>query len=763
MTATGPKRRGAPAAAALAALGASLIPVACGGPGQAPVETDLGRRFELATVTAESHTVLPGDYAQRRELLDGWSPPRQDETGTYADNKAAHTGVPWRESSIDWRLAWNRPLELVLTGRSMAAPEGESTTVAVSWNDEELGRFALTVAPEDYRLAVPVEVQRTGSNRIDLDYATSSGASTEPSPVAWHRIRVEGAGAGARPAALEDGVLRLPFRSALDYYVLLPEGGALDLAGLSLYGPQGAWRNADPAPGVTVSVWRYPEAPAAVVETFTGGKGRLRLKEHDRPIRIRLEPAVGERVPDAEAGFTLTAVLSSPTWPWPHAAAPEIAAAGEATAPASDAPLPHVLIFLVDTLRADHLGSYGYHRPTSPNIDRFAESAVLFENAVAQSSWTRPTTASVLTGLYPHHHGARSRNDRLGEDVPYLPEILQSLGYRALGVTTNSIVGPAFGFRRGFSHHKHFAEWDGRPGMYVPAWRAVNATLEWLERIEPGDSFFVYLHVSDPHHPYHPPPAQREQFAPGAPPTPAGTNLATAPDPVKARYVDLYDGEIAHVDEQFGRLLDALDERGFLDDTLVVFVSDHGEEFLDHGHYGHGSSLYQEQIHVPLIIRMPRRLRAETQPPTVATQVQQIDIVPTILEAIGHSDLIETDGRSLLALMRSATGQAAHNLAISDLRSDGEGVDVVLLELADSRRKLIDYGSATFGAAHQLFDTAADPGEVRNLRDKQAHWAGYLRAVGRLQYAASGAVTAGVEPDLPPEQRKALEALGYLD
>lgn len=499
------------------------------------------------------------------------------------------------------------------------------------------------------------------------------------------------------------------------------------------------------------------------MRTFAEGEGRLRLREHDRPIRIRLEPGAGERVPDAEAGFTLAAALHSPTYPWPHAAAPEVEVASEATTPTADEPLPHVLIFLVDTLRADHLGCYGYHRPTSPNIDHFAESAVLFENAVAQSSWTRPTTASVLTGLYPHHHRARSRNDRLAENVPYLPEILSSLGYRALGVITNSVVGPAFGFRRGFGDHKHFAEWSGRPGLYVPAWRAVDATLEWLERIEPGDSFFVYLHVSDPHHPYHPPPAQRKQFAPGAPPGPPRTALATAPDSVKARYVDLYDGEVAHVDEQFGRLLDALDQRGFLDDTLVVFVSDHGEEFLDHGHYGHGSSLYQEQIHVPLIIRTPRRLRSETQPPTVAAQVQQIDIVPTILEAIGQGDLIETDGRSLVPLMSAAPARASHNLAISDLRSEGEGVDVVLLELSDSRRKLIDYGSATFGAAHELFDTVADPDEVRNLRERQAHWAGYLRAIGRLQYGGSGSVTAGIEPDLPPEQRKALEALGYLD
>ena len=175
---------------------------------------------------------------------------------------------------------------------------------------------------------------------------------------------------------------------------------------------------------------------------------------HDGPLRIRIEALGGARLPEAEAGFRFSAVLGSPTPPWPHAEAP-VSDAAEAVAarPAdgregsssasgtSDARLPHVLIFLVDTLRADHLGCYGYERPTSPNIDRFADDAVRFEHPIAQSSWTRPATASILTGLYPHNHGARTRNQELREDVPYLPQILSSLGYRALGISTNGNAG----------------------------------------------------------------------------------------------------------------------------------------------------------------------------------------------------------------------------------------------------------------------------------------------------------------------------------
>ena len=757
---------------------AALLLFACGPDTSPSVETDLAEFLELADVSAESYEVLPGDYQQRGELLHGWSGPESRPESAPEEADETFATSRGTQSGLRWRLVWTRPLELVLRGRPLAAAGDEPTIVRVSWNQEPLGELVLIPGKgsEDHRLDVPVRVQRPGPNEILLDYlsdAADSGPETTPPTVAWSRIRIEGAGVGSRPSATGEGLLRLPLRTAVDFHVMVPEGGFLELGNIALFGPQGAWRNAERAPGLLVSVYHYPAAPAVVTRSFQEDRGRVRLSRHHLPVRIRLEAVAGERLPAAEAGFLLSPILHSKGHPWPHAALPLAAMNGETTETAPEAPMaqesprPHVLVFLVDTLRADHLGCYGYDRPTSPNIDRFAAGAVRFDHAVAQSSWTRPATASVLTGLYPHHHGARTRNSVLGEDVPYLPEILGSLGYRTLGVSTNGNAGMDYGFRRGFHHFMQMRESVRRPGIHVPAWRAVDEALEWLERIGPEDAFFVFLHVTDPHAPYLPPDGYRKQFAPDAP---AGPGILLDNLPGGAGHStddlrDLYDAEIAFVDEHFGRMLDELDRRGFLDDTLVVFVSDHGEEFVDHGGHGHGATLYQEQIHVPLIIRLPESLQSASLRSVVDTQVQQIDIVPTILDAIGFGGLAETDGRSLFPLMQAGTSRSEFQLAMSELRVDGQAIDAVLLALTDgdSRRKLIDHASSRAGATRSLFDTVHDPGEMRDLQEEEAHWAAYLRAVGKLKRRGAGPLTAGVEPAMPAEQREALEALGYLD
>ncbi len=736
----------------------ALAVLACGGGAAERFQTDLATVLVLAESTAESAEVRPGDYEHRQQLLDGWSAPEEDEHGAFATGEG-------ERSRLNWQLSWSRPLELVFTGRSLAAPGSEPPTVQVAWNGEPLGQLRLssTDGMAEYRLQLPLSVQRPGSNEVVLEYSSDPPSGSTSAPVAWSRIRIEGAGVGARPSAAADGTLHLPFRTALDYYVLLPEGGVLELDDLALYGPQGSWRSAEPAPRLVAAVHRYPTGSAAATTTLPGGRGQLKLPVHDGPLRIRIEALAGARLPDAEAGFRFSAILNSPTPPWPHAEAPAPGVAEPSAA--QPAHLPHVLIFLVDTLRADHLGCYGYERPTSPNIDRFADDAVRFEHAVAQSSWTRPATASILTGLYPHNHGARTRNQKLGEDIPYLPEILRSVGYRALGVSTNGNAGMDFGFRRGFSHFKQLRERSARPGIHVPVRRAVDESLEWLERIGPGDSFFVFVHVTDPHEPYFPPEPHRQHLAPEAA---AGPGVLHRKEPASASHStldlkDLYDAEIAFVDEHFGRMLEELDRRGFLDETLVVFVADHGEEFLDHGRHGHGATLYQEQIQVPLIVRLPSRLRQPTDRSVVGAQVRQIDIVPTILDAIDRTGLVETDGRSLLPLIRSGDDLRPPTVAMAELRVDGLAMDAVLLDGANRRRKLIDYSSTPSGPARQLFDANGDHAELNDLRQEESLWAGYLAAVGKLQRRGSGPLTAGIEPAMPAEQREALRALGYID
>jgi len=301
----------------------ALVFAGCGGEASPPLATDLAVMLDLAVVTAESWQVAPGDYERRAELLHGWSAPQEDEFGPFATNRGP-------QGAIDWHLTRVRPLELVLAGRALAGADSESTTVRVSWNDESLGEVVLGAdgGPEEHRLDVPLSAQRPGSNVILLNYRAATPSATPPQ-VAWSGIRIEGAGAGARPSRAEEGGLRLPFRTAVDYYFLVPDGGAVELDGIALYGPQGAWRSADPAPGLQVSIYRYPNAPPVETKTFTASEGRLRLRSHDLPVRLRLEPTAGGRLPEAEAGFELDAVLVTGSDPWPHAAGSGTLAAAE--------------------------------------------------------------------------------------------------------------------------------------------------------------------------------------------------------------------------------------------------------------------------------------------------------------------------------------------------------------------------------------------------------------------------------------------------
>ncbi len=757
-------------ACCLGALATTLLLACRGGETSFVVEIDLAARFDLADTTFESGEVNLGGYDRRSELAHGWSEPREGEDGSRFANERG------QQAGINWHLNWVRPLDLIFTGRSMAEAGEAPTRVRLTWNREPLGEIVLVPGRglEDHRIEVPVAMQEPGRNVIRLNYPALEDSPTMPR-VAWTRIRAEGQGVASAPGRTADGALRLPFGASLDYYFVAPDGGVVEFDDIALYGPQGAWRNADPPPGLAVSVHRFATAPAAGVHTFREASGRLELKPHDQPLRVRIEPEVGARLPSAEAGYTFRATLRTTGDPWPHAAEagahlppPEPAAehdGGKSEAPGASGdaePPPHVLIFLVDTLRADRLGCYGYDRPTTPHIDRFAEGGAVFLHAVAQSAWTRPTTASILTGLYPHNHGARSRNHVLAEDVAYLPQVLREHGYLAVGISTNGNAGMEYGFERGFEHYTQLREDTKRPGVHVPASRAVDLALEQIDGLAPNESFFAYVHVTDPHAPYFPPERFRQQFAPDAPAEPLGRNLGK-PSPEELPHLsNLYDGEVAFVDEQFGRLLKELDSRGHLERTLVVLVSDHGEEFNDHGSYGHGSTLYREQLHVPLIVRLPDRLRAQGDRSRVSSQVQQIDIVPTILEAIGKPDLIATDGQSLLPTIRSGE-RPDHHLALADLRLDGQGKDAVLLELPDRHHKLIDSRTSNSGSFRFLYDARADPAEQADILEREGHWAGYLRALGRLMQRGAAPLDAGAEPDLPPEQRKALEALGYLD
>ena len=306
---------------------------------------------------------------------------------------------------------------------------------------------------------------------------------------------------------------------------------------------------------------------------------------------------------------------------------------------------PNVLLILADTLRADHLGCYGYTRQTSPNIDRFAESCVMFEKALSSSPWTKTSVGSILTSLYPHEHGAFRWADNLNNKNLTLSEIFRNKNYRTFSAQANPTITSRYGFHQGFQVYKEMTK--------DLAENLTDEFVNWLNRKEKRP-FFAYLHFMDTHYPYHVPEDYMRTFASE---DQSNLNLDKLisqdirlltemgmPQSDKDYIVNLYDDSILYFDIHFNRIIDALRANQMMDKTIVILLADHGEEFWRHGSYGHGHTLYNELLHVPLLIRYPSILPAKKVP----YPVQLIDLYPTILSLARIEFNHEIKGKDLL-------------------------------------------------------------------------------------------------------------------
>ncbi|MGH9464021.1 MAG: sulfatase, partial [Thermoanaerobaculia bacterium] len=320
--------------------------------------------------------------------------------------------------------------------------------------------------------------------------------------------------------------------------------------------------------------------------------------------------------------------------------------------PAERAPRGLVLIS-IDTLRADHLGAYGYHRPTSPFFDRLAERGALFERAIVQLPGTLPSHMSIFTGLYPAEHGVYPPDSVLSGDIPTLPEVLRAHGLRTAGFTEGGYVDGHYGFARGFERFAADAGGDAR---------AIETTfahgLDFLSGLAADQRFFLFLHTYVVHDPYDPPPPYPELFWQGAPPPdafpPTGPNLTAvnrgtrSVSPATVRYFEaLYDGSIRYLDDQLAAFFAGLEGLGLTDETAIVLTSDHGEEFLEHGKLVH-QQIYQETVRVPLLVIEPGRRTGAR----VAALVESVDLAPTLWELAAVPAPPASSGRSLVHLLR---------------------------------------------------------------------------------------------------------------
>jgi arylsulfatase A-like enzyme len=428
-----------------------------------------------------------------------------------------------------------------------------------------------------------------------------------------------------------------------------------------------------------------------------------------------------------------------------------------------DPATPNVVLVVIDTLRRDHLSGLGHERPTSPRLDELMEESVLFENLVSTSSQTVPAVASLLTGLYPsetsvQYYGKKSSFDgerpwsevgpHFDASLTSLAERLRDAGYRTAAVVSNPWLKPEFGFDQGFETYVSLDCGDACDGKDV-----VRESLSWLERETSPSPFFLYLHFMDVHNPYRKKDITERVFVEKR----GIDRYRNGPVPPELRPRDLeymkalYDEGILRADGHLDRFLRELERHSAPERTLLVIVSDHGDEFAEHGGLGHGTTLYEELVGSFLLIRYPAKLP----PARVSREASLVDVAPTILELLELDGLgapYSGSGQSLLPWLEVGVPGADERVIFSELgslKSARRGVFKLILDLDDGRR--------------ELYQLSSDSAETENVWTEHEEIAKDLaRRLSRFVANARGPGGGGGRP-IDEELRERLRALGYVE
>jgi len=410
----------------------------------------------------------------------------------------------------------------------------------------------------------------------------------------------------------------------------------------------------------------------------------------------------------------------------------------------------NVLFILVDTLRAERLGSYGYERDTSPLLDRLAHAGVRFERHLAQSTWTKSSMASLWTGLYPAGTGITRFDDVIPDAARMAAELLREAGFQTVGLYRNGWVAPTFGFDQGFEVYLRPA-----PMPLPPKVRRENPTLsakgsdegvieaaqEFL-RVNGQQRWFLYLHLMDLHEYLY---------------DEASALFGTS-------YSDSYDNSIRWTDASIEILLKTLSERGLLENTLIAVASDHGEAFLERGFEGHARRVYRESTEVPFLLSLPFRLEPGV---VVKARTSNVDVWPTILDLLGLEPLQGIDGRSRLPdILSSASGQTPDDggqTAIADLdqnwaKRGSDPLPTIAVVEGALRYVRVEHAG---GRLEQLFDASDDPHELRDRAAEEPEALERLRAAADAYYETEPAWGEAPTREIGELELNLLRALGY--
>ena len=519
--------------------------------------------------------------------------------------------------------------------------------------------------------------------------------------------------------------------------------------------------------GSSALLSRLLDAPvSAIAARFA--RGPMVPRALSRTLLGALVVAIAVTIPT----FSLSPVPKDPSYE-------KLAARG---APAG----PNVIYITIDTLRPDRLGCYGYDRPTSPCLDAIAADGTRFLDPVSAAPWTKPATGTLLTGLYPSRHGALHHGSTLQipEGERTLAEAFQAAGYVTAGFVSNPNIKKIFKFDRGFDVYfdapvedtitlsairksfigsalmsltRHQFNWKYENDVY-----AINReALPWIEANR-DRRFFVYLHYIDPHEPYTPHPEREPSFA-------RDHGWRFGNDRKRLLASDLYDGEVRYCDDGLSELVKSLKQLGIWDDALVVVTSDHGEEFFEHGWIGHGYSVYQELIRVPLLVRGPSIPRGQVVRPPVAI----LDLPATMLELAGTGVDKLGDGHSFAKSLQDPEWKRAGEFFVENQFGENEydTRSFVMDSVREGSLKLVFVTRNAFRPPQrfgfeELFDLCADPAEQKNLIKQVEHEQVVAKLRARLQEHIANLEKIGLRGAAPPpldeETAAALRNVGYL-
>jgi arylsulfatase A-like enzyme len=440
-----------------------------------------------------------------------------------------------------------------------------------------------------------------------------------------------------------------------------------------------------------------------------------------------------------------------------------------------------IILISIDTLRADHLGCYGYSVGTSPTIDALAKKGVVFTNAMSTSSWTLPAHMSMLTSLYPSFHklekGGGTGSARLDDAEPTLAGVLHSAGFATAGLVAHPYLSAQWGFDRGFDIYRRYSTRAAEQTERALLW------LDWhrfhVEHGLEGPDFFLFLHYIDPHEPYDAPGGWSKRFFPDyrgtlRPADKLVTEFSDKPfsSPDDLRYaLALYDGEIGYVDSELGRLSKKLVDLGIADSTLVILTSDHGEEFKEHGSMGHKQTLYEEVVRVPLVMAYAGKIDVGQK---VDVPVSLVDLLPTILDYAGEKPLASAQGVSLRRFVKAA-GEASGSTEpvertifaeLGPLGAKWEFDSHQKTARSEALKLIFTYDSPR-GARRELYDLKDDPGERKDAyaaRKREPAVHGLEREMNAFVRSSRthrpGAARRN-RIDIDPATRERLKALGY--